>query len=451
MVSNNFEGGSHTTAITTGNSGGASGDAFDAVTITADGAITFDNTFAALGQLAGKFVTVSSGRAFCEHNLTAAAEGWGRIYYYHEGNPATGLYLGGAYSAGSLLGNFRITTASKITLSTGGVASGTSTMSLTSATVYRLEFHWKVTSGTTGDWELRIYQGDSWDILETVLLSGVALGVSTADSVRYGQVVNSVSLTCYLDNVGHSATGWMGPQLGTAFRSGASANIGATRQTSLTVSKPTGTLDGDVMVAYITSNNATVVVTPPAGWIECSGSPLQSADGATLAAFTKVASGEGANYSFSVGATTRSICGWIGSYTGVASVASVQTTSTTTVGIPNSTTTVPGVSVGAATSYAVLCTSLSGGNGVTATSTHPSWTERVDQATSVTTATENCQAVYDSAVGTGSTGNQVVTHTPGSLSAHAGFMLILRPQDLPWAPQTNAPETLRTVSTGLRW
>lgn len=235
-----------------------------------------------------------------------------------------------------------------------------------------------------------------------------------------------------------------------AFRSDAAANIGATRQTSLTVTKPAGTADGDVLIAIITTNNGTVVVTPPAGWTQVSNSPVNATDGATLAAFWKVASGEGADYAFTVGATTRSICGWIGAYTGGHQTSPVQSVTTTYTSAGSGTVVTCGsIDVNADGSYAIIGSGVSGGNGVTETTTHPSWTEEVEQFTA-TGVTESSQSVYDAAVDTGATGSQTIT-TATALGARAGLMLIVAPPGASWSPQMNAPETMRVVTSGSRW
>lgn len=78
--------------------------------------------------------------------------------------------------------------------------------------------------------------------------------------------------------------------------------------TSITIAKPSGTVDGDLLVAVIaTGDGSTVSATPPAGW---STAVDNEANGAlsfhcNLSVFYKVASSEGASYEFTYGATSR--------------------------------------------------------------------------------------------------------------------------------------------------
>ena len=80
-----------------------------------------------------------------------------------------------------------------------------------------------------------------------------------------------------------------------------------------TITKPTGTIDDDVMVAIITCNNSGQTVTPPAGWTS-----LQkdgTSYGATTEIFWKLASSEGVEYTFTIGTEARNT-GVIASFSG---------------------------------------------------------------------------------------------------------------------------------------
>jgi hypothetical protein len=75
-----------------------------------------------------------------------------------------------------------------------------------------------------------------------------------------------------------------------------------TAGTSVVVTKPTGTADGDILVAVISSNDAgSSTLTFPAGFVQLTGSPVDMAtsDGQTFGVALKVASSEGANYTLS--------------------------------------------------------------------------------------------------------------------------------------------------------
>lgn len=80
---------------------------------------------------------------------------------------------------------------------------------------------------------------------------------------------------------------------------------------NITIDKPTGTVDGDLMVAIFgTEGGATHPVTPPAGWTEIiHNDGFEGAGGGVgIIAYKKIASSEGANYSFTC---ASNICGAI--------------------------------------------------------------------------------------------------------------------------------------------
>lgn len=85
---------------------------------------------------------------------------------------------------------------------------------------------------------------------------------------------------------------------------------------TITINKPSGVVDGDVLIAFFSEDSNTPRITPPGGWAAASGSGI-GANGeivvgtsAVLQCFTKVASSEGASWSFTPS----------GSYTGVVGV-----------------------------------------------------------------------------------------------------------------------------------
>lgn len=69
------------------------------------------------------------------------------------------------------------------------------------------------------------------------------------------------------------------------------------RNTSLVVTKPAGTIDGDVVVLWATNDAAADAITFPGGFAALASSPLQTTlDGQRTATAWKVASGEPASY-----------------------------------------------------------------------------------------------------------------------------------------------------------
>jgi Phage tail protein len=89
------------------------------------------------------------------------------------------------------------------------------------------------------------------------------------------------------------------------------STLNSTASTSVVVTKPTGTVNGMVMIALIAKDNQNAI-TPPSGWtligtVNASGGNLQ------YAAYYRVASSEGANYTWSWTGSVRN-SGWIGTY-----------------------------------------------------------------------------------------------------------------------------------------
>ena len=83
----------------------------------------------------------------------------------------------------------------------------------------------------------------------------------------------------------------------------ASATAVSTSANTLTVDKPTGTVNGDVLFALAYVNSSSVTITPPAGWNIID--TINTTITAKMTLYYKVASSEGANYRFDFSATTR--------------------------------------------------------------------------------------------------------------------------------------------------
>jgi len=89
-------------------------------------------------------------------------------------------------------------------------------------------------------------------------------------------------------------------------------NIGNNLVSTIVVSKPTGVVDGDLMVAFIHSqfNSSAQSLTAPAGWalVRTTESSPGSA-GSCIKSYTKIASSEGSDYTWSFVTALGSWCG----------------------------------------------------------------------------------------------------------------------------------------------
>lgn len=98
----------------------------------------------------------------------------------------------------------------------------------------------------------------------------------------------------------------------------AEAHGTANYTTSISVSKPTGTVDGDVMIAICGGTPST-----PAGWTLLGSADSGTNSLRTVRVFRKIASGEGSSYTFNI--TSSIACASIVSYRGVSTITPVDT------------------------------------------------------------------------------------------------------------------------------
>src|SRR5687768_14535583 len=148
---NGFEGGTDTSAITTGNSGGLSGTAFSAVS-----SMTYSATQAAHGSLAGR--TAGSTIGYAEHSLSGTGVRYARAYVY-VGGLTQFMHLKMASGNDSYLLQTDGTTITFF----AEVAGSFTTLGTTSTTHTNqwMRIEMSGTTGTGGAGEARIYVGDS--------------------------------------------------------------------------------------------------------------------------------------------------------------------------------------------------------------------------------------------------------------------------------------------------
>jgi hypothetical protein len=216
--------------------------------------------------------------------------------------------------------------------------------------------------------------------------------------------------------------------MATAYRSSQSVTNG-TAGTSVTVAKPAGIVDTgsdpgrDHLVAFIAATGAPTM-TPPAGWTLVT-SAVDGGSNVTLWCYRKLASSEGASWTWTLGTSKRN-WGWVGAYTGVDPTSPVTDSSTdltltsgTTLGFdastgPDITGRGQGVSAGAGVRTA---------SGTATTWTHTS-TERADLSTNAGAGTDIAGVVGDVAYASDLDTVYVPTAT-ASQSQAAGVMVAL--------------------------
>lgn len=91
---------------------------------------------------------------------------------------------------------------------------------------------------------------------------------------------------------------------------------------TITINKPSGVVDGDLLIGFFTEDSGASRVTAPGGWAAITGTGIGASGeivvgaSAVLQCFYKVASGEGASWGFTPGGTYTGVSGVI-AYSGV--------------------------------------------------------------------------------------------------------------------------------------
>ncbi len=217
LLTNTFEGGSGGVAITVGNSGGASGTAFDQVTVSAgDGAANFDTAHPAHGGLGMLCQTgATTGEAYV---MWSAALGgtfatlFDRTYLYLPALPGTQTRLIRWLSVSTVRGSVQISTAGKLLLTdSAGTTVATSATTLPTGSQFRIEA--KCTGdAAAGVLEAKIFlTPDATSPNETLTATALNTG-GTIDRVRFGQTGTAIAnVSFYLDDLGVADGDYLGP------------------------------------------------------------------------------------------------------------------------------------------------------------------------------------------------------------------------------------------------
>lgn len=203
---NSFVGITSGDAITTGNSGSGSGDAFDAVTGTvtantsADLTITYDRGMvASLGGSQNSYVSWS--------HSDYASDGYVRCYVRRSATPGVTQRVARGYSGGMNIWEIRWQADGQMVLANDA---GTWLSSVAGATglntIYRIEAHL-----TTSGGELRVYAGESTTAMTTTPQPGVP-AAGPWDSTRFGLMTTSnQTMSVDVAAVAVATSGWIGP------------------------------------------------------------------------------------------------------------------------------------------------------------------------------------------------------------------------------------------------
>lgn len=213
--SNTFEGGTNGVALSTANTGGASGDAVDGVSIGAGGTLAFSNAQAAHGTLSCLSATgASSVACYGFFTLAAVTGDYQRWYVKLPTLPGVerGLF---SYRSGAgqscrisinAAGQINVRNAANTTLLN-------STVTLSAGSWFRLEWHITF-SATVGAVTLRIYTSmDSTTIAETMTITNAVL-TATSDQFRFGVPASAaLAVDAYMDDASIEGGGFFGPSV----------------------------------------------------------------------------------------------------------------------------------------------------------------------------------------------------------------------------------------------
>jgi hypothetical protein len=217
-LENSAEGGSNGTTVTTSNSGGVSGNAFDSVNIDAGASLTFDNTHAAHGGLSYNFFSSSPNDAYVvwTTSMGTQTEFWGRCYLYITAIPTNTFSFFRALNAGALAAEIRVaqSTGSLYIRDSGANIVGTSVNAVAVNAWNRIDFHF-VTNTTNGRVDVALYNSNPDGTQPTELVSAVNINSGTqATAYRFGAPITAGTQTVWLDDLNLNLSGFPGPYPG---------------------------------------------------------------------------------------------------------------------------------------------------------------------------------------------------------------------------------------------
>lgn len=211
LVTNTFEGGSNGAAVTAGNSGGASGNAFDAV--VAGVSLTYANS-PARGSLSGRCEgSVAQGASYVSWATSRGTltESFDRFELYAASAPGSAVGLWQTLSGGAAKGRLRVNTDGTISLlDTSGTQRALVATPIPTNQWVRIEVH-IIHSLTVGQLEVRLYSNpDSTSITDSAATTAAWDMGASSDEVRIG-VLGSIAHVRNLDNLAAGGTNWLGP------------------------------------------------------------------------------------------------------------------------------------------------------------------------------------------------------------------------------------------------
>lgn len=214
---NNFSGGTNGTTLTPGNSGGASGNAFDSVLVSGTSTLKYDNTNTIHSGLSAKSVNgAATANSIMEWTTSlggSLAQVWFRAYLYITAAPPSGnARFFDARQDPTVAGSVAISAAGKIAAQDSAtVTQATSTTTLPLNAWFRIEGY-VIGSATVGQIQAKIFTSpDAVSPVETVTTAATINTTGTINRVDYGNPSSAANFAFWLGDVGVSSTGYIGP------------------------------------------------------------------------------------------------------------------------------------------------------------------------------------------------------------------------------------------------
>jgi hypothetical protein len=216
-LTNGFEAGSNGSGVTALNSGDSADNAFDIVVANAGATILYTNAQAAHGSQCGIFTEPSSSQTCIVEwsaSLTASSipQVWFRAYCYIAANPPASFRIVTAFSSGAFNGGVTLNTSGKlVTNNAAGTGETTSTATVPLGAWFRIEGY-VIGSATVGQVSVSLYDSvDSATPTETDTTPANLNTTGAIDAIRFGDPSGGTSFSFYLDDLGASDTGPLGP------------------------------------------------------------------------------------------------------------------------------------------------------------------------------------------------------------------------------------------------
>lgn len=232
QTQNTFEGGTNGATITTSNSGGASGTAWDFIEILAGATATYTTT-ASNGSRAASF-TGNGAHAYLQWYITSTTKMSLRAYVRLPALPSAEFQAITPRSTTDYIGSVNFTTAGKIKLTSAAPGTPTlftATTALSVNTWYRVEVSWEVgTTTANGKVQFKYFLGDGTTAIESFTSTTANLGTSPIVDLRLGKINNTGNTPIMIDSVTYdpATVALLGPHTGITIAPTANAGTGGT-------------------------------------------------------------------------------------------------------------------------------------------------------------------------------------------------------------------------------